>query len=100
LHFRRVVHYFTDSELARRSERRAPCRAWTVQAGAFRDKDNADKAAALTSHGLEATVQPVLDDEKLLFLVTVGRSNTYEGARELLPKVREYRKDAFVTTVR
>ncbi|MBS3733546.1 MAG: tetratricopeptide repeat protein [Phycisphaerae bacterium] len=101
LQFRRVMHYDPDGELARRSERRAPCRAWTVQAGAFREQGNAaEAAAALSARGLSATVQPELDEDRLLFLVIVGRHGTYEVARRTLPTVRKHRADAFVTTTR
>ncbi len=101
LHFRRVVHYFPAGELARRAERLAPSRAWTVQAGAFESEANARKAAeVLQSAGLRATVTPSLQEGDLMFLVNVGRYNSYEGARAMLPNVRARRADAFITTLR
>lgn len=100
-HFFRVMHYFDGSEMARRARRRAQATAWTVQIGAFEQQANADGAARkLIGQGLPAFVRTVTEDDKLLFLVQVGRYAAYGEAAAGAAELKRHHRDAFVTTTR
>ena len=100
-HFFRVMHYFDGSEMAKRARRRAQATAWTVQVGAFEQQANADPAAReLVGQGLPAFVRTVTEDDKLLFLVQVGRYAAYEEAAAKAAELKRRLRDAFVTTTR
>ncbi|MCK4602976.1 MAG: tetratricopeptide repeat protein, partial [Phycisphaerae bacterium] len=45
LHFDKVMYFFEGSELARLASRRVRCSGWSIQAGAFEKKANADSVA-------------------------------------------------------
>jgi len=98
LEFRRVVEYFANTELARRSRRRVNATAWTVQAGAFSSEP---RAAALIKKlragGLAPEVRPVLGKSGPLFIVVVNRYGTYQQAVKALSSVKRHQADAFVT---
>lgn len=99
--FNRLIYQFGDSELATRARRRVHCRTWTVQAGAYGRKAQADTASAdLRKHRLEALSQGVTTGGRLLFVVQVGRYPTYEQAASTLAGVRKHSKDAFVTVAK
>ena len=101
LQFSRLDYFFRGTELAVRAARRINCRAWTVQAGAFNEKERADALAEeLRGKNLAATVEPLLGREKLNFIVQVGRYAAYEKAVEALAGVRLHVSDAFVVTTR
>ena len=100
-HFDLVVFLFEGTELARRSLRYVRSNAWTIQAGAFEDASRAGAVVAkLETTGLAARRQPTLRGEKLLFVVNVGRYETYPQAEADLQKVRRHYPDAFLTTTR
>ena len=98
LEFRRVVEYFANTELARRSSRRVNATAWTVQAGAF---SNESRAASLVKKlragGLTPDVGPVLGKSGPMFIVVVNKYGTYQQAAKALSSVKKYEADAFVT---
>jgi len=99
--FDRVVYLFADSELAGLARRRTHSTAWTIQTGAFREKIRADRAAApLRDIGLSAFTQPLLQDQRPLFVVQVGRFDTYEQAAASLSEVQKHQPDSFVITTR
>ena len=98
LEFRRVVEYFANTELARRSSRRVNATAWTVQAGAFKDEPRAASLVKkLRAGGLAPQVMAVLGKSGPLFIVVVNRYGTYQQAAKALSSVRKYQADAFVT---
>ena len=98
LEFRRVVEYFANTELARRSSRRVNATAWTVQAGAFRNEPRAALLVKkLRAGGLLPDVKPVLGKSGPLFVVVVNRYGTYQQAAKMLSSVKKYQADAFVT---
>ena len=93
----RVSHVFAGSEIARRSERRLRCVAWTVQAGAYEKKASADaEVARLRAAALPANTRAVLVDGKLRFFVQVGWYDTRDKAAASLPPVRKLCPAAFV----
>jgi len=101
VHFDRVIYFFDGSELARRAERRVRCSDWTIQVGAFADKPRADAAAAqLRANKINAFTHPVLDDNRPVFVVQIGRYPTYEQAAVGLAEVKRQQSDAFVTVTR
>jgi len=98
LEFRKVVEYFANTELARRSSRRVNATAWTVQAGAFRNEPRAASLVKkLRAGGLVPDVRPVLGKSGPLFVVVVNRYGTYQQAVKALSSVKKYQADAFVT---
>ncbi len=100
-YFQKVIYFFDGSELAKLASRRVNCVAWSIQAGAFEKKANAEKAAAeFAGSGIQATALPVVESGKLVYIVQVGRYATYEQAVATLDKVRKTKGDAFVVTTR
>jgi tetratricopeptide (TPR) repeat protein len=98
LEFRRVVEYFANTELARRSSRRVNATAWTVQAGAFsKEPLAASLVKKLRTGGLAPGVRTVLGKSGPLFIVVVNRYGTYQQAAKALSSVKRYQADAFVT---
>jgi len=101
LQFSRVVHFFGTSELGKQAARRSRCRAWTVQAGAYRDKARADLAAkSLQAQNLPAKVEALAEDGNLLYVLQVGRYVQYEQAVAAMPAVKKLQTDAYVTVTR
>lgn len=101
LQFDRVIHFFGDSELGKLAARHVRCRAWTVQAGAYRQKALADAAARrFQAENLPATVQSATNRGQLLFLVHVGRYPSYAQAATALETVKRRNADAYVTPTR
>lgn len=99
--FDRVVHVFAGTERARLAEVRMRCTAWTVQAGAYERKGDAEsEARRLAKEGLAARVAPVQTKGRLEFRVNVGAFETRDGANSTLRAVSEVKKDAFVTVTR
>ena len=95
--FDRLIYVYDGSALARQAARRTHCAAWTIQAGAFDNLGNAQRAAGtLKTRHLPAEVQPDLRDGQGVFRVLVGRHQTYEGATAELPVVRKHVGDAYV----
>ena len=98
LEFRRVIEYFANTELARRSSRRVNATAWTVQAGAFASKSRAILLVKkLRTGGLAPDVIPLLGKSGPLFVVVVNRYLTYQQAAQALNSVKRYQADALVT---
>jgi len=98
LEFRRVVEYFANTELARRSSRRVNATAWTVQAGAFGDQARAAMLVRkLRGVGFAPDIKPVLGKSGPLFIVVVNRYGTYQQAAAALRSVKTHQADAFVT---
>ena len=98
LEFRLVAEYFANTELARRSSRRANATAWTVQAGAFANESrSASLVKKLRAGGLLPDVRAVLGKSGPLFVVVVNRYETYQQAVKALSGVKKYQADAFVT---
>jgi TolA-binding protein len=98
LEFRKVIEYFSGSELARRASRRVNATAWTVQAGAFGNETRASSLVkTLRASGLASDVKPVLGKSGPLFIVVVSRYETYQQAARALYSVKKHQADAFVT---
>jgi len=98
LEFRRVVEYFPNTELARRSSRRVNATAWTVQAGAFGSHSRAAlQVRTLRGVGFAPDIRSVLGKSGPLFIVVVNRYETYQQAAAALRSVRKHQADAFVT---
>jgi len=98
LEFRKVIEYFSGSELSRRASRRVNATAWTVQAGAFGDEARASSLVkTLRASGLASDVKPVLGQSGPLFIVVVSRYATYQQAARALNSVKKHQADAFVT---
>ena len=101
LQFDRVIHFFGNSELGKLAARHVRCRAWTIQAGAYRQKALADaEAKRFQTENLPANVQSATDRGQLLFLVHVGRYPTYPQAGSALEIVKRHNADAYVTPTR
>ncbi len=91
LEFRRVVEYFANTELARRSSRRVNATAWTVQAGAFSSEPRAvAMLKKLRAGGLAPEVRAVLGKSGPLFIVVVNRYGTYQQAARALWSVKKH----------
>ncbi len=100
-YFQKVIYFFDGSELAKLASRRVNCVAWSIQAGAFEKKANAEKAAAeFTKNSLHAAALSVVESGRLIYVVQVGRYVTYEQAVAALDRVRKMKGDAFVVTTR
>jgi len=101
LQFNRVVHFFGDSEFAKRSARRAHGRRWAIQTAAYQSRKAAESAAErLRRQNLPAVSRPQPQADLPLFVVEVGRYRTYEQAAEALDNVRRHEKDAIITVTR
>jgi tetratricopeptide (TPR) repeat protein len=101
LHFQRVMYYFPQGELARRSRHRANARAWTIQAGSFSQRDKAHQAmAAWKAKPWPVRVEPALGERQMTFLLEVGRWTQHEQAIKELPAIRQVQSDAFLTVTR
>lgn len=95
--FSKVINFFRVSKLAGLARRRIHCIAWTVQAGSFERKANAERLRKkLAESALAAEVQIDLQKGRLLYLVQVGRYPSYERAASLLPRVKRHSSGAFV----
>jgi len=99
--FNRLIYDFADTPAAAAAGRRVHCTAWTVQAGAFRDRRRAEElAAALTQAGLDARISPAQREDVLYHRVQIGRQATYEQAERVRQGARQHQADAFVTVTR
>jgi len=101
LQFDRVIYLFRGSDIAQQAARRTHSVAWTIQAGAYRNKSLAEsEAAKLSSKDLPAEVEVVLLEGEPAFIVQLGRFPTYEQAMASLPTARKIRAGAFVAPTR
>jgi tetratricopeptide (TPR) repeat protein len=99
--FGRLGHDFPDSPPARLGERRTRCRAWTFQIAAFDRKDLADsESARLAKVGLATAVHPAVVEGKLRFMVQAGRYDTYAGADDDAPAIRNAAANAQLVPTR
>lgn len=99
--FNRVIYFFSGSELAVRAGRRLNARDWTIQVGAFEGKSRAEAAVRdLKDKNLPATLQPIVAEGRLTFVVQVGHYSTYEQAVAALGSVRQHKPDAYVIPTR
>jgi len=99
--FDRQIYLFPKSRLSALARRKVRAVAWTVMAGIYRDRADADRAAAKLREGkLAPQVRPVRRDGQLLFVVQVGRHRTYEPAAAALGKVKAVYPVALVTVTR
>jgi len=76
--------------------------AWTVQAGAFSDKNNADALVRqLLEQELPAVEVPVGQSQGGVYhIVKVGRYRTYSLAEAALRNVRDNQENAFISVTR
>ncbi len=99
--FERVAYHFPDARLGRQARQRVRARAWTIQIGSYKHKNNADVAAKrFRDEGFRTHVEPVLRDGELVFLLQIGRWGQYEDAEAKLPSVRRFTSDAFLHVAR
>jgi tetratricopeptide (TPR) repeat protein len=97
-HLGHVAFLFGGSELAKRADSFAGAKAWTIQVGAFDRLANcAELARELRRKNLPARQHPALRGGKLLYMVHVGRYQTYQQAESALPAVQRHESDAFLT---
>lgn len=97
-HLDHVAFLFPETDLARRAKQYAGANAWTIQAGAFGARANAEERInRLQSKGLPARLHPALRERGLRYIVQVGRYQTYRQAEQALPAARRHQSDAFVT---
>ena len=97
LQFARVMRMFPAAREARWAAARIGGRAWTVQAGAFADRDNARAAAApLRKAKLPATTAAVMRDGRVVHVVRVGRYARHADAEGAFAAVRALGKDAYI----
>lgn len=99
--FDRLIYVFPKSPLAAPSKQKVRSVAWTVRVGVYRKRADAERSAAkLRARKSAAAVRPVRRDGQLLFVVQVGRYQTYEEAAGALENVRGLQPDAFITVTR
>lgn len=99
--FLKVIHFFDDTELAKRSAARVHAARWSIQVGAYAAAAVAEDARRqLARAGLAARVDREVREGRMLRLVRVGSYPTYARAQADLPKVKALRRDAFVTPAR
>lgn len=90
---------FGDSELSRLAQLKASGRAWTIQAGVFSNKTNADAVVRKFSRdSLPAEVVQSKRNGGTFYVIRVGRYDTHKQAAEMLKKVKRIERGAFVTT--
>ncbi len=99
--FDRLIYLFESSDFAKRASRKVRCTAWTIQAGAYKDRARAQAAVRqLKNDGFAPAEQLVKVDETVRFVVNIGRFPTYEQAKAELQNVQQHRRDAFIETTR
>ncbi len=99
--FSRAMRTFPSTRQARWAAARIGGRAWTVQARAFADRDNARAAARLLVKAkLPATTAAVMRDGKTIHVVRVGRYSRHGQAAETLAAVRRVGKEAYIGVVK
>ena len=99
--FGRLVRQFSRTKLASLVRRRMYGSAWTVQAGAFASKRNADAMVRrLAQQQLAAVEELSPRDEGTYHVVKIGRYQTYGLAEEALRLVRNTQKNAFISVTR
>ncbi len=99
--FNKVIHLFRGTAKAKAASGRVHASAWTIQAGAFRDRLRAKALVKrLSATSLSARGEPAHRDGVLWHVVYVGRYPTHEQAMTDLPNVRSRQKDAFVKVTR
>ncbi len=101
-YFNRLVYYFPGSPLAARGKKRVPGRAWTIQVGAYREQRGAEAGAGrFREAGFAVNVRPELRSaNQLVYLLLVGRWDTYAAAASYLPAVEKIQSDAFLKVTR
>jgi len=100
--FQKTMFQFPDSAPARAAAGRVNANAWTVQAGSFTERNNADRAVAelaAQDATLPARTVAVLDGRPR-YVVYVGRYRTYEDAHTMRRRVQAFQGDAFVTVTK
>jgi len=99
--FDRLIYLFDGTALANRAKLRVHSKAWTIQAGAYKRKANADRAvASMRAENFQSVCRAQLWRGRPRFLVLVGRFPTYEQAVAALGGVKKLVSDAFVTPTR
>ena len=99
--FGRLVRLFDRSRLASLVRARMYGAAWTVQAGAFASKRNADALVRrLAQQQLAAVEELSSRDGSVYHIVKIGRYRTYGLAEETLRVVRSTQKNAFISVTR
>lgn len=97
--FARIVEDYPDRPIEALARRQA---AWNreyfaIQCGAFRQGANADKQAELLRRqGINAESIPDTWEDQPLFVVQVGRFDTYQQALKELPRVQQVVGDAII----
>ncbi|MCE5277673.1 MAG: SPOR domain-containing protein [Planctomycetaceae bacterium] len=99
--FSKLGFYFPAGELSQKAAARINSRAWTVQAGLYAQKSQAQQAAErLKKTGMPARVEPAMNNKTVSFVVQVGRYQSYQEVLKALERVRQDVSDAFVATTR
>jgi len=100
-YFYRLKYEFPESGLRVRAEKMARGQAWSIQAGAYRNQQVANtEAAKFSKAGFDVAVKPALDSrDQLLYMVLIGRWNTYDSAAARLPAVKKVEAEAFLRVV-
>ena len=99
--FGRLVRLFARTKLASLVRARMYGSAWTVQAGAFASKRNADALIrGLAQQQLAAVEEPSPRNGGTYHIVKIGRYRTYGLAEDALRLVRNTQKNAFISVTR
>ena len=100
--FGRLIEHFGESDRATQARRRLHAGAWTIQAGAFARKSNADALARkLSRRGLAAATAPRhATGRDVHHIVSVGRYDTYEQAEQTLTAMVRRPTGAFISVTR
>jgi len=100
--FQKTMFQFPGSGPAQASIGRVNALAWTVQAGSFATRENADRAMT-TLTGNDATLPArttAILDARPRYVVHVGRFATHEDAQTMRRRVQTFQPDAFVTVTK
>ena len=101
-HFRRVMYEYRKSGLANLAEQRSVASAWTIQVGAYSSRQQAlDSSSVYTSLGHKIYVaEDIHKGTQLVYLLLVGRWNSYRQARASLPAIKQIESGAFLKVTR
>jgi len=105
LQFQKVMHQFPASGPSREAARRVNATAWTVQAGSFDSRDDAERAVATLKDeddSLPVRWVAILEDgaSRPRYVVQVGFFASHAEAAALRDRVQEYQGDVFVTVTK
>ena len=96
----RLRYAFPDSKYAKLADEIAGGNAWTIQVGAFADRNNAKALVKKLLQHHEAYIKSNTRNGKLLHVVQIDWINDYQSALVKLAQVRKTRRDALIKVTR